>query len=105
MSTKEELINLIKLWIDADNNIKKLQDAVKEKKEEKKNLTEDLLKIMKENEIECFDINKGKLLYTQRKTKKLLVKTLLETLNNYFKDNECLATDLTKFILDHVKKK
>ena len=41
---KEELINLIKQWIDADNNIKKLQDAVKEKKEEKKNLTEDLLK-------------------------------------------------------------
>ena len=106
MSTKEELINLIKEWIDADNNIKKLQDVVKVKKEQKKNLTEDLLKIMKENEIECFDINKGKLLYTQRKTKKAVSKkTLLETLNNYFKDNEGLATDLTSFILDSREEK
>ena len=69
-------------------------------------MTDELLSIMKDNEIECFDINNGKLLYTQRKTKKAVSKkTLLETLNNYFKDDECLASELTKYILDSREEK
>ena len=38
MSTKEELINVIRGWVKTDNEIKQLQDTLKNKKNEKKQL-------------------------------------------------------------------
>ena len=38
MSTKEQLINLIKIWIENDNEIKSLQEDMKQKKQGKKKL-------------------------------------------------------------------
>ena len=40
MSTKEQLINLIKIWIENDNEIKSLQEDMKKKKEGKKKITD-----------------------------------------------------------------
>ena len=37
MSTKEELINVIRGWVKTDNEIKQLQDTLKNKKNEKSN--------------------------------------------------------------------
>ena len=101
MGSKEELINLIKSWIEKDNDIKKLQNLTKEKKNEKKQLTDELLNIMKEHEIECFDVKNGKLQYKTIKTKQTLnKKTLLDSLSKYFNDDPKLATEITEFVLD-----
>tara|TARA_Y100000590_G_C15387400_1_gene888754 strand:- start:316 stop:669 length:354 start_codon:yes stop_codon:yes gene_type:complete len=106
MSTKEQLIEMIKKWIENDNEIKLLQDAIKKKKDEKKQATDKLLEVMKDNEIDCFDIKNGKLLYSQRKTKKAVTKkTLFETLNKYFNDDEDKANDITQYILDSREEK
>ena len=103
MTTKEELISNIKEWIAQDDEIKNLQKRLKECKLEKKNLTENLLEIMKNNEIECFDINNGKLLLHKSKTKcPLNKKTLLQSLEKYFERMPNIDTDeVSNFILDN----
>ena len=98
-TTKDQLVHSIKEWIGVDNDIKKLQDVVKEKKEQRKQLTERLVDIMKTNEIDCFDINDGKLIYTKTKVKTPLNKNnLVNALLKYYNDEE-RAKDMTEYLL------
>jgi hypothetical protein len=102
MDTKEELIHNIKEWITLDNEISTLQKEMKERKEKKKKLTENLVVTMKKNELDCFDINGGALLYKKNKVKKAITgKTLMSTLQEYYKNNPIVAEEVTKFILDN----
>ena len=71
---KEQLIGTVREWINIDNEIKNLQKTIKEKRNEKKDLTVNLVSVMKENDIDCFDISDGKLMYTQNKVKSALSK-------------------------------
>ena len=101
MDTKAELVNRIKEWIQIDNEITKLQKQIKEYREGKKQLTSSLVDVMKNNEIDCFDINDGKLIYSKSKCKKPInKKTLLEAIQLYFKDNDKMALDLSEHILN-----
>ena len=64
-------------------------------------LTSDLVNVMKSNEIDCFDINGGALVYKKSKVKKPInAKTLLSALQNYYKDEPDKAQDLTKHIME-----
>ena len=104
METKEELVNNIKEWIHYDNEIKKLKKEVKIRKEKQKKLTDDIVKVMKAKEIDCFDLNDGKLIYSQSKTKQTINKQhIMNCLEKYFKENgdENMITDLTNFILEN----
>ena len=101
MSTKEQLIGLIKNWIESDNEVKQLQDFIKKKKAEKNEITEQLVEVMKTNEIDCFDVKNGKLQYKTIKTKQpISKKSLLESLSKYFSNDEKMANEVTEFILD-----
>jgi len=105
-SSKDELINNIKEWIKIDNELAKLKAETREKTNKKKQLTESLVRIMKSNSIDCFDINGGALIYKQRKTKKpISCKFLLNQLQEYFKDDIELANQLTKRLLDNREQK
>jgi len=58
---------------------------------------------MKVNEIDCFDITDGKLLYTKNKVKQALSKKhLLSALSVYFENdqNKEKAKDIAKFVLE-----
>ena len=56
---------------------------------------------MKENEIDCFDITDGKLLYTKNKVKQSLSKKhLLNALSVYFQNDGMKAKDVANFILE-----
>jgi hypothetical protein len=102
METKEQLVNNIKEWIKIDNDISQFRAQIKEKNACKKKLTEDLVTVMKKNEIDCFDINDGSLVYKQSKVKKPInSKTLLTSLQSYYKDNPKIAEDLTKHVMDN----
>jgi len=101
MADKEKLIKNVKNWITLDTEIKHLQKLAKEKRKEKKKYTEALVNIMRDNEIDCFDVQDGKLIYTKKKIRAPLSKKhLLSSLGNYFKDNKELITELSQFILD-----
>jgi hypothetical protein len=106
METKEQLVNNIKEWIKFDNEIAQLKAEIKDKNNKKKNLTENLVDTMKKNEIDCFDINGGALVYKQNKMKKPINgKSLLLALQNYYKNDENTAEELTKHILDSREEK
>jgi len=101
METKEQLVNNIKEWIKIDSEINKLKAEIKERNNEKKLLTENLVLIMKNNNIDCFDINGGALVYKKNKVKKPISgKTLLSALQNYYKTDQKIAEELTKYIMD-----
>ena len=106
MGDKQELINNVKNWITLDTEIKQLQKLAKTKRKEKKAYTEALVNIMRDNEIDCFDVQDGKLIYTKKKVKAPLSKKhLLSSLGNYFKNNKKLITELSQFILDSREEK
>lgn len=101
METKEQLITNVKEWIKIDGEISKLRSEIKEKNNKKKQLTNDLVVVMKSNAIDCFDINGGALIYKQNKIKKPINgKTLLSALKNYYKNEPKIAEDLAKHVMD-----
>jgi hypothetical protein len=100
METKQQLVDHIREWINLESEISKLQKIIKEKKEKKKNLTNTLVDVMKTNEIDCFDINNGKLVYTQNKTKSCISKKLLLSALSNYTDNKEEVEKITNHILD-----
>lgn len=101
METKEQLVGLIKDWIECDNRINEVQRMAKEHKENKKRLTLQLVQVMKDHEIDCFDINNGKLVYTKTKTKQSISKkVLLESLKHYFKEDPEVAEEVTNHVMN-----
>lgn len=102
METKEELITNIKEWIQIDNDIATLQNEIKERRNKKKALSIGLMSVMKTNEIDCFDINGGALIYKKHKVKKALNgKSLMGILQSYFEETPSKAEEVTKFIMEH----
>jgi predicted nucleic acid-binding Zn-ribbon protein len=101
METKEQLVNNIKEWIKMDNEIAQLKTEIKDRNNKKKTLTENLVSVMKTNQIDCFDINGGALVYKTNKVKKPINgKTLLAALQNYYKTDVKMAEELAKHVMD-----
>ena len=101
MDTKEELVKHIRGWIQIDNDISALQRQMKTLREDKKNLTASLVDVMKSNEIDCFDINDGLLIYAKSKYKKPInKKSLSDALQAYFKDDMEMAQELSNHIMN-----
>lgn len=104
METKEQLVNSIKEWIKIDNEISTLQNEIKDRRNKKKMLTVNLLDVMKSNDIDCFDIKGGALLYKKNNVKKPISgKSLMDSLQAYYADTPDKAEELTKYILDNRK--
>jgi hypothetical protein len=101
--TKEELISYIKEWMQIEKSMKALQKEIKTNRDRKKQLTENLVTIMKNNDLECFDINNGKLLYTKNKVKSTINKPyLLDALSKYFENDPNVQVDeVSKFIMEN----
>ena len=105
---KEALVNNIKTWIHLDEEIKDLQREIKEKRKKKKQHTSALVEIMRDNEIDCFDLdnNGSKLIYTKRKVKKSLSKKhLMVCLLKYFKEDSQQAKSMSSYILNSREEK
>lgn len=101
METKEQLVNNIKEWIKIDNEIAQLKTEIKDRTNKKKTLTENLVTVMKTNNIDCFDINGGALVYKKNKIKKPINgKTLLTALQNYYKNDDKIAEEITKHVME-----
>lgn len=99
---KEALIGIIKEWVDVNTELTQIQKSVKKLREQKKQLTETLTEIMKSNEIDCFDINNGKIMCRTSKVKSPINKVCLMTaLEEYFSNSPNVDTiDISDFILN-----
>lgn len=102
METKEQLMKGIKEWVQIDNELLKMKSKVRELNTKKKELTESLVGVMKQNEIDCFDINGGSISYKKNVVKKPITgKTLMATLSEYYKSDPTVAEELTKYVMNN----
>lgn len=102
MEDKELLVSNIKEWIKIDNEIMQLKKEIKERTNKKKELSTNLVDVMKSNNIDCFDINGGSLIYKKNKIKKPISgKSLLNLLKSYYKNDEELAEEITKYVMEN----
>lgn len=103
--TKAQLVQYIKSWIEVDNDMRKLQKDMKTLRDNKKALTDALVNVMKSNEIDVFDINDGKLVYSKTKVKMPINKTsLFAALMQHYNDEDA-AKKLSEFIMDSRQEK
>jgi len=101
METKEQLVKTIREWVKIDNEMRFLQKQLLERKNNKKDVSELLIKTMKQNEIDCFDINDGQICYSKRTVKKPITKKILiETLSKYFEGDLIKANQLNDYIIE-----
>lgn len=99
----EKFKSLVKKWITYDNNVRKLQAAIREQKKFIKELTPQILNFMKDNEIDGLYDNDGGSTLQFKVTKKketLSQKTIMQKLTSYLK-NEDKAKEATDFILSN----
>jgi len=102
MENKQLLIENIKEWVKLDNEIRELKNQEKTRKKAQCELSKNLMEIMKSNEIDEVDINKGKIVYKKRTVKKPITKkNLLEILSKYYEGDLTSASKLNTFIMDN----
>ena len=101
--SKQILINTIKEWVLINSKMTELQKQLKELRNNKKQLSDTLISVMENNEIDMFDINNGKLVYRKNKIKAPINKDyLMKMLEDYFKDNpEVDSSHVSEFLLDN----
>ena len=78
----------VKLWLKLDDDIKTLNDAIKERKTKKNEITPKLLDFMEKHEINDLNTNEGHLKFQKSlRSKPLSKKYLMDRLGFYFKNN------------------
>ena len=100
-SNGDDLLENVKIWLNIDNEIRMLQKEIRDRRKRKKELTKELVGVMKNHDIEQVNIPDGKLIYTKRKIKAPLSKKhLLLSLSNYFANDPRIVSELSKYIMD-----
>lgn len=101
MDSKDDLVNSIKEWIQIDNTIKEYQTDIRNLRKRKNDLTDQLVNVMKDQDIDVFNINNGKLIYSQYKyTAPLSKKHLLNSLGMLFQNEPEKIELISNHILD-----
>ena len=101
MSTQQELLENVKTWLDIDNQIRTLQKEIRDRRKLKKDLTESLVGIMKNQDIDALNVPDGQLIYNKTKTKAPLSKKhLLVSLSQFFKNDQRMVEELSKYIME-----
>lgn len=99
---KEQLVTIVKEWVRLDNEIRKLQSEVRNRRNERTKISQELISTMKQNEIDCFDLKEGQLLYTRKNVKKPINKRiLLEILGKYYEGDFMKAGEVQEFIMNN----
>ena len=70
MSAKDELTMYVKQWIKAEQELRQAKLVVQTLKSKKQTITQSLMGVMKQHNIDCLDIHGGSLLYKRQTTKK-----------------------------------
>jgi hypothetical protein len=98
--TKEQVKDYLRQWIRIENEISTLSVEIKKRKLVHQQLSASLLEVMRKNEIDCFDITNGKIVYSKVKHRAPLNNGQIRSaLTTYYKDDVDKANSLTEFLL------
>lgn len=98
--TKEQLKDHLRQWVRVENEISTLSAEIKKRKLIHQQLSASLLRVMKENEIDCFDIANGRIVYSKTKSRAPLNNGQLKSaLKTYYKEDTEKANSLAEFLL------
>ena len=98
--TKEQLKDYLRQWVRIENEITTLSAEIKKRKLIHQQLSTSLLDVMRKNEIDCFDIANGRIVYSKTKVRAPLNNGQLKSaLTTYYKDDAEKASSLTTFLL------
>lgn len=101
MASNNDLIENIKEWIQLDSTIREYQADMRAMRKRKTELTNTLVDVMKDKDIDVFDINNGKLIYSQYKyTAPLSKKHLLNSLGSLFAHDPEKIEQISNHILN-----
>ena len=105
-SEKKKLVDIVRNWVNIDNQLSKLNKMTKQLRLEKKNLNVEMIQVMKENQIDIFDLKEGQIRYKQEKIKEPLnQKRLLSILAKHPQLEENQITELGDFIFQNRNEK
>ena len=101
MSKDDDLVDNIRTWLEYERKIKSLQAEVRQLRKSKKELTEQLTLFMRDNEVDCFDVKDGKIIYSKRTVRgPLNKKTLHVALQQFFSNrSEDLSAETLEFLM------
>lgn len=98
--TKEQLKDYLRQWVRVENEITTLSTEIKKRKLIHHQLSTSLLEVMRQNEIDCFDIANGRIVYSKKMVRAPLNNgQLKQALSSYYKDDVEKANSLTEFLL------
>jgi hypothetical protein len=98
--TKEQLKDYLRQWVRVENEISTLTVEIKKRRLIHQQLSASLLDVMRKNEIDCFDITNGRIVYSKTKIRAPLSNGQLKSaLTTYYKDDAEKAAGLTEFLL------
>ena len=69
VQNKQILIDIVKQWVTLDNQIRAMNKKLKELRNDKKEQNEKMIQVMKQNEIDNFDLKDGQIRY-KKETKR-----------------------------------
>jgi tRNA A-37 threonylcarbamoyl transferase component Bud32 len=95
--TKDQLKEYLRQWVRVENEIGTLSAEIKKRKLIHQQLSASLLNVMRQNEIDCFDLANGRIVYSKTKTKAPLNNGQLKSaLTTYYKDDASSRVEKTR---------
>ena len=94
------VVDSVKEWFKIDNELKVLQAEIKLRKERKKELTDALVNVLRDSDIDGWNTKEGKLEYVKTKTKAALNKQHIRASLAKFITNDEQVDAMTQFIYE-----
>ena len=102
METLDQLKQTVRDWVKYDNEIRALNKEITTRRNDKKEISKRLIEVMRENQLDIFDIKDGQIMYVKKNKKKPITqKQLLTLLSTYYKDDTSKAEEMHTYLMDN----
>lgn len=98
--SQSHVVDSVKEWFKIDNELRVLQAEIKLRKERKKDLTDALVNVLRDSDIDGWNTKEGKLEYVKTKTKTALNKQHIRAALAKFITSEDQVDAMTQFIYE-----
>ena len=101
METLDQLKQTVREWVKYDNEIRALNKEITTRRNNKKEISKRLIEVMRENQLDIFDIKDGQIMYVKKNKKKPVTqKQLLTLFTTYYNDSK-KAEEMHNYIMEN----